>query len=294
VQTSTKNAAAAIGLTIAIVLFGIAFALRQRSQQPRAIASAAAVSVAVADNGPSSRTQLATTITSNMHRTGVAITVVATGERNTTFQVTAIDCGPAVFESFVRGGDLVPMQQAGFVRFECVNPTTGETVSRPIATLVAAGLAAVGPRAGIARENDGQVAARIAALSGEELVGALWDLESRVGAPVTFAQLERNADRYTGTPAIFTGEVLEIQDVPDSTGSFLRVGLNYESTRVLAVFALAAPGDDVVRGRRVRVYGTLAGTFSYHSQAGWDITIPRINALAVVRDSVPRRAARPR
>lgn len=134
--------------------------------------------------------------------------------------------------------------------------------------------------------------ARIAAMTGEELVGTLWEIEQRADPSVTYAMLERNADRYAGRGVVFTGEVLEIQDIPDEPGSFLRVGVGSDGAHPLAVVTLARPPDDVVRGRRVRVYGLLNGTFSYRSQAGWEITIPRLTAVAVVRASVPRRPAR--
>ena len=62
---------------------------------------------------------------------------------------------------------------------------------------------------------------------------------------------------------------------------------------VLAVFTYVQPDEAVVSGRRVRVYGRLMDTFSYQSQAGWNLTIPRMNAVAVVLDSaVPRRPRR--
>jgi len=140
--------------------------------------------------------------------------------------------------------------------------------------------------------NDQLVARNIASMSGEQLVGALWDLERTTVDQPTFAQLERNADRYSGRRAIFSGEVLEIQDIPHESGSFLRVGIDDYGQRVLAVFTYERPSDEVTRGHRVRAYGALAGSFTYESQARYEITIPRLNAVAVVLTSVPRRARR--
>lgn len=147
------------------------------------------------------------------------------------------------------------------------------------------------PEPAVAAESNGDIARRISGLSGDALVGALWDLEQRTVPAPSYALLERNPDRFNGQAVIMSGEVLEIQDVPQAGGAFIRLGLGDSATHALAVFALAPPGDDIVRGRRVRVYGVLGGTFSYASQAGWEITIPRLNAVAVVRSNVPRRPA---
>ncbi len=135
-------------------------------------------------------------------------------------------------------------------------------------------------------------AARVATLRGEELVTALSRFESQVQSSPTFAQLERNADRYRGQFAIYTGRVLEIQDIPSENASFIRLGLDEYGQHVIAVVTLAPPGDEIVRDRRIRVYGALAGTYSYQSQAGWNLTIPRLDAIAAVLNSVPRRPVR--
>jgi hypothetical protein len=133
-------------------------------------------------------------------------------------------------------------------------------------------------------------AVRIAGLQGEELVGALWRMEGTVTDRVTYAQLERNAERYTSTPAIYSGEVLEIHDQDE--GAFLRIAVDDNYDHAMAVIAIVPPADSVVRGRRVRVYGVLAGSFSYTSQANYELTIPRIIGIAVVPASTPRRAPR--
>lgn len=135
------------------------------------------------------------------------------------------------------------------------------------------------------------VARRMSGLRGDELTTALWTFEQRAGQAPSYAQLERNADRYAGTPVVYAGEVLEIQDIPEQQAAFIRLDLGDSGERVLAIAAMAPPGDEIGRGRRVRVYGMLNGTFSYQSQAGWNITIPKVQAVAVVLNSVPRRPA---
>lgn len=142
-----------------------------------------------------------------------------------------------------------------------------------------------------AAPTDAEIAQRLATLQGEELVGELWQIENLANPGITCAMLQRNAARHAGQIVVFTGEVLEIQDLPQG-GSFVRLGLNYSGDHALAVFTYVEPSDEVVQGRRVRAYGALAGTFEYTSQAGWNISIPRMNAVAVVPNSVPRRAPR--
>lgn len=136
------------------------------------------------------------------------------------------------------------------------------------------------------------LAHRLAGLSGEELVGELWNIEGQTDSSVTFAGLQRNAERFTGRPVLFRGTVLEINDIPTG-GSFLRLGVGHYGADAIAVFTYETPPETVVARSRVRVYGRMAGSYSYTSQAGWNITVPRLHAVAVVRDAdVPRRAAR--
>lgn len=80
---------------------------------------------------------------------------------------------------------------------------------------------------------------------------------------------------------MFTGRVLEIRDLPEG-GSFMRIGMDRYGLRALAVFALLRPGDDVVRDARVSAYGFAGGEFTYTSTMGATLTIPRVNATAVV------------
>jgi len=130
--------------------------------------------------------------------------------------------------------------------------------------------------------QDLAVARRLASATGAARDTLICEVERQTNQDVTFAGLQRNASRYTGELAAFTGRVLEIQDIPGGRGSFLRVGVNSALTNVLAVITHLPPADSVVANRRVRVYGRMAGSYSYTSQAGWNITIPRMDAVAVL------------
>lgn len=151
------------------------------------------------------------------------------------------------------------------------------------------------PRVVAPTESDVAVAQRLAGLAGPDLATALCRVEQQANPEITFAALERNAARFDTQVGVFRGKVLEIQDIPNESGSFLRLGLDSWGQRVIAVITYVRPPDTVVRGRRVKVYGRMANTFAYTSQAGWNITIPRMNAVAVVRDTdAPRCPATPR
>lgn len=103
---------------------------------------------------------------------------------------------------------------------------------------------------------------------------------------VTMGLLERNAERFKDHLAVFSGEVLEIREnFTDAHLTFMRVWVDRRSVAgILAVFASqGSVPDSVVAGSRVRVYGVLYRTYTYESQAHFNITLPRIDAIATVR-----------
>lgn len=134
-------------------------------------------------------------------------------------------------------------------------------------------------------ETDADLARRVNALPPDGFARAICTLETRANTAVTGAALARNASRFEGELVAFNGTVYEVQDVPGG-GTFLRVSMG-SSEHIVAVIAPVQPPDDVLANARVRVWGRMAGTFSYTSQAGWNITIPKLIAYAVY----PRRDA---
>lgn len=129
-------------------------------------------------------------------------------------------------------------------------------------------------------------ARRLNALEGNALSRELWAFEQSAD-PVTYAMMKRNADRFRGRRAVFSGRVLEIQDTQDG-GSFIRLGMSEYGDEVLAVMTVVQPSENIVERSRVRVYGILSGSYTYQSQAGWTITIPSMVAVSVVASSTPR------
>ena len=136
-------------------------------------------------------------------------------------------------------------------------------------------------------------AREMAVAEGDALVAKLQAWEDSAG-PLSYAQLKRNADRYAGQRVVFRGSVLEIQDDP-AGGSVLRLGVSRRYgvwDDPIWIETIAAPDESIVQGSVVRAYGTMLGSETYESQAGWTITIPKMMAVAVVPDRTPRRLAR--
>lgn len=102
---------------------------------------------------------------------------------------------------------------------------------------------------------------------------------------LSYGTLMRNPDERVGLHVAWRGRVEEIHDNAEG-GSQLRVALRGYGNDVLWVETIAARAPDgIEQGSRVRVYGVVAGSWSYRSQAGWEITLPAIAAVAIVSDS---------
>lgn len=120
-----------------------------------------------------------------------------------------------------------------------------------------------------------------AALDGRALDDALltWAADA---ADVSYASLERNPTAHFGERVVFSGRVLEIRDLPEG-GAFLRLGTGSYGSDPLWIETFERPSEEIVTDRRVRAYGYLAGPHTYTSEAGWNITIPSMLGVAVVR-----------
>lgn len=124
---------------------------------------------------------------------------------------------------------------------------------------------------------------RLAALepSARDAELALW---ADLGA-LSYGTLMRNPDERIGRRVAWRGRVEEIHDT-DGGGSQLRIALRGYGQDVLWVETLGVRAPESVEaGSRVRFYGIITGTFTYTSQAGWNITLPAVAAVAVVPES---------
>ncbi len=109
------------------------------------------------------------------------------------------------------------------------------------------------------------------------------------GAGIKYAHLKKNADRYKQIPWSFSGRIVEITET--ESGSFARVSLDAFGNNI--IFVVAQFHTDFVEGDSVDVLGMLAGSYSYKSQAGWDIAIPSMLARSIQKRGTLARARRP-
>jgi hypothetical protein len=98
---------------------------------------------------------------------------------------------------------------------------------------------------------------------------------------ITYEQLKKNADRYTGEPWAFTGRVFQIQESGGQTSAL--VSLDAWGNKIVAVRADFT--TDFVEKDQVYVVGHLAGDYSYTSVAQWSVTVPAIEASAILKPS---------
>jgi hypothetical protein len=98
---------------------------------------------------------------------------------------------------------------------------------------------------------------------------------------LTFEKIKKNPNRYAGETWSFTGKILEIQEPGNATVA--RIGLGAYGLE--AIWVEAPFTTEFVDKNSVFVIGTIKGTKSYTTQAGWEITIPYVEAQAIVKPS---------
>jgi hypothetical protein len=105
---------------------------------------------------------------------------------------------------------------------------------------------------------------------------AIW----RSGAlPFRYTELIRDPSGHSGQRVWFQGRVLEIYD--EGLRSYGRIATDGWDDPIW-VECLVLAGHGVERDARVYVAGTLHGVRTYDSQAGWRITIPQVQAVAII------------
>ncbi len=105
--------------------------------------------------------------------------------------------------------------------------------------------------------------------------------EKRASAKtISFAQLDKNPEKYEGDYVKYTGEILQISEGFFKTSIRLAVTKNsygwYSANDVIWVEYFGT--TDFVEEDIVTVYGEITGSYSYTSIAGWEITIPSMEA----------------
>ena len=119
--------------------------------------------------------------------------------------------------------------------------------------------------------------AKIASDGGTSPEAVLANLQA-ADTKITYPMLKKDADRYAGQPWTLKGKILQIFESGNHTHA--RVALDSWGNDV--VWVQGNFSTDFVEKNQVCVIGYLAGSYSYKSQAGWDITIPALAARAMV------------
>lgn len=101
---------------------------------------------------------------------------------------------------------------------------------------------------------------------------------------ITYAHLKKNAARYQGRPWKTSGRILEITEGKNTVA---RVDVGWDSP----IYVMLPGNTDFVEGAAVDVIGYLGGSFTYTSQAGWNITIPSLLAHSMVKRGALRKLA---
>jgi len=98
---------------------------------------------------------------------------------------------------------------------------------------------------------------------------------------ITYEHLKKNADSYEGEPWTCTGRVFQIQESGGQT--FALVSLDSWGSKLMAVKANFT--TEFLEKDQVTVVGYLTGNYSYTSVAGYNMTVPAMDARAILKPS---------
>jgi len=107
---------------------------------------------------------------------------------------------------------------------------------------------------------------------------------------ISFATLNKDPDSFNGTDAEFTGQIVEIQE---SNGQGI-IRLAVTKDPVLGwsfsdiIWVNYTGHNNFVKDDVVTVYGVLQGSYTYTSQANFQITLPSMEACSIEKPSVQK------
>ncbi len=107
---------------------------------------------------------------------------------------------------------------------------------------------------------------------------------------VDYKKLEKDPNSFTGQKAQFTGQILQIQESGGNTVIRLAVtktDYGWDPNNVVWVDYQGT--TDAVQDDVVTVYGVLAGSYTYTSEANYSIALPSITAC-VIDEGAPKKA----
>ncbi|QFK70406.1 hypothetical protein F7984_03685 [Pradoshia sp. D12] len=99
---------------------------------------------------------------------------------------------------------------------------------------------------------------------------------------ISFDKLNKNPDRYKGEYVKYRGEIVQIMESDGMTAIRLSITPTSYGWSVSDIIYVAYLGyTDFVDEDVVTIYGEVNGSFTYTSQAGWDITLPLVIADSI-------------
>ncbi len=99
---------------------------------------------------------------------------------------------------------------------------------------------------------------------------------------ISFDKLNKNPDRYKGEYVKYRGEIVQIMESDGMTAIRLSITSTSYGWSVSDIIYVAYLGyTDFVDEDVVTIYGEVNGSYTYTSQAGWDITLPLVIADSI-------------
>lgn len=97
----------------------------------------------------------------------------------------------------------------------------------------------------------------------------------------TYDQLARTPDDYEGDKIAFTGKVIQVMEDGGDTQLRLAVDGDYDHVILVDVSEDVRGGSHILEDDLINAYGLSAGTITYESTMGGDITVPAMSAKIV-------------
>ncbi len=100
----------------------------------------------------------------------------------------------------------------------------------------------------------------------------------RKASRISYAMLSKNPDKYKGEFVVFLGKIFNIKE--DESGATIQVNvtqqyLGFWDDQVMVYYPHET---DFIENNLVWICGTVRGSYSYQSVAGWNLTVPLIDA----------------
>ncbi|MDI9624104.1 MAG: hypothetical protein QFX38_04395 [Methanothermobacter sp.] len=91
---------------------------------------------------------------------------------------------------------------------------------------------------------------------------------------ISFDELNKNPDKYAGQRIVYSVRVVQIMETDGTTEIRMDVNDVFGDTIYVVYNGTTSAVEDSI----ITVYGEVYGSYTYESIAGWQITLPRIDA----------------